>query len=255
MPSGDAWSEPDLLAAFALYCRIPFGRLHAKNPDIVRLAERMGRTPNALAMKLVNYAHLDPVQKNRGISGLSNVSKADVALWDKFVAEPDATAVAAESALVAIGAESEDDASLQVPLADSPTEASAVVRVRLVQGFFRRTVLASYDFKCAICAIPLPSLLCASHIIPWNVAQNRRADPTNGLSLCALHDRAFDRGLIALESDRRVLVSRLVKEVGQPPELLGVGLLAIEDTIARSPSRFHPSSDALAYHREKVFCS
>lgn len=255
MASGDTWSESELLAAFALYCRIPFGRLHAKNPDIISVSQRIARTPNAVAMKLVNFAHLDPVQKARGVSGLSNVSAADAELWERFATDPDNTAVAAESALISLGVPSEPSEDALVPEFEGPTDATSIVRVRLAQGFFRRTVLASYDFKCAICAIPLPSLLCASHIIPWSIAQSRRADPTNGLSLCALHDRAFDRGLITLQGDLRLLVSPQVKQVNGPPDLLRVGLLAIEGTPAHSPSRFHPSSDALAYHRENIFLS
>ena len=36
------WSRDELLAAFNLYCRTPFGRLHRGNPDIIALAGRLG---------------------------------------------------------------------------------------------------------------------------------------------------------------------------------------------------------------------
>ena len=54
-------------------------------------------------------------------------------------------------------------------------------------------------------------LLNASHIIPWSVDKMRRADPRNGLSLCVLHDRAFDRGLIAVDEDFRIILSEKVR--------------------------------------------
>ena len=55
------WTREQLLVAFNLYCQLPFGKLHSRNPDIIRLAEMIGRNPGALAMKLVNIASLDPV--------------------------------------------------------------------------------------------------------------------------------------------------------------------------------------------------
>ena len=69
------WSRDELLVAFALYCQIPFGRLHKGNPEIVRIAEAIGRTPSALAMKLVNIAGLDPAITSTGRVGLPNASR------------------------------------------------------------------------------------------------------------------------------------------------------------------------------------
>jgi len=60
MPSKDArWTREQLIATLDLYCRTPFGRLHRINPDVVTLAEAIGRTPSAVAMKLVNFASFD----------------------------------------------------------------------------------------------------------------------------------------------------------------------------------------------------
>jgi putative restriction endonuclease len=57
MPSKDArWTREQLIAALDLYCRTPFGRLHRSNPDVVTLGKAIGRTPSAVAMKLVNFA-------------------------------------------------------------------------------------------------------------------------------------------------------------------------------------------------------
>jgi len=67
--------------------------------------------------------------------------------------------------------------------------------------------LANYDYRCTICQINNLKLLNAGHIIPWSVDEHRRADPQNGLSLCALHDRAFDRGLLTVDEDYKVILS------------------------------------------------
>lgn len=78
------WGESELLVAFALYCRIPFGLFHRRNPEIIRYAELIGRTPSALAMKLCNIASLDPVFIESGRKGLEGASQADQQMWDNM---------------------------------------------------------------------------------------------------------------------------------------------------------------------------
>jgi hypothetical protein len=56
----DLWTRDQLLLALRLYMRLPFGRLHRLNPEIIQLAGQIGRTPNAMAMKACNFANLDP---------------------------------------------------------------------------------------------------------------------------------------------------------------------------------------------------
>jgi hypothetical protein len=60
------WTPEQLKLAFFLYCQLPFGKLHSRNPEIVKLARIIGRTPSAVAMKLVNFASLDPAIINTG---------------------------------------------------------------------------------------------------------------------------------------------------------------------------------------------
>ncbi|QDT52437.1 hypothetical protein Pan44_04480 [Caulifigura coniformis] len=69
-----------------------------------------------------------------------------------------------------------------------------MVNARKVQAFFRRAVLAFYNSTCVITGLKVRVLLRASSILPWSTHPKRRADPTNGLSLSALFDAAFDRG-------------------------------------------------------------
>jgi len=95
-------------------------------------------------------------------------------------------------------------------------------------------------------------MLNAIHIIPWSVDKSRRADPSNGLSLCAFHDRAFDRGLITIDDKFRIVSSKQVK-VAEAPKLHRVGLLEIEGHVITLPDKFRPDQVALAYHRKKIF--
>lgn len=252
------WSRDELLAAFNLYSRTPFGRMHSRNPDIFSLANRIGRSPSAVAMKLVNFASLDPVERARHVSGLTNVSRGDRELWEAFLANPEAVAYESElaSARLAGAAAAQpapalpDEDQLHIP--QGGTEATRLVRTRLVQGFFRSAVLTSYGYRCAFCSLAIPELLSASHIIPWSVSVERRADPRNGLSLCALHDRAFDRGLTAVGEDFRILLSRAIRD-GDASPVFVVALRDIEGAPITPPLRFAPDADALAYHRRYIF--
>lgn len=248
------WTRDELLVAFNLYCKTPFGRLHSRNPDIIRLATQLHRTASAVAMKLVNFASLDPAQQRRNVSGLRNASQGDRNIFAEFSSDWERLAVESERAaerLVQPIEESRDRDGL-VEFANLTTEREQTVRVRLVQRFFRGAVLASYGYRCAICRIAVAELLNASHIIPWSADVMRRADPTNGIAMCALHDRAFDRGFIAVSDDFRIIVSRgLISD--QAPELQEVGLIRIAGEQISLPDRFRPDASALRFHRTEIF--
>lgn len=248
-----AWTRDELLVAFNLYCRTPFGRLHHRNPDIIALAQALGRTPGSVAMKLCNFASLDPAQRARGITGLRGASRADAAIVEEWAHCWEALAAESEAARERLGVRFHaEDSAEPSPDPTGPTDVARTVRVRRVQGLFRATVLASYDFTCAISGINVPDLLVASHIIPWSREESRRLDPRNGLALSALHDRAFDRGLIGVDENLRVLVSRRLR-AERPTEIHRGALLEIEGRRLRMPTRFAPDPDALAWHRAHVF--
>ncbi len=255
------WTRDQLVLAFELYCRTSFGRMHQHNPDIIALAGQLHRTPSAVAMKLSNFASLDPAEQARGIRGLSGASQLDRTIFEEYARRQDALIDAATAAAQAVGIAPppapeneplEDDIEEAIAIFIGPTETERLTRVRRAQGAFRRAVLASYESQCAICRIALPAMLCASHIIPWRHDETRRADPTNGLALCALHDRAFDRGMIAVNDDLRLVVSSRA-QTGSPPPLHQLGLIDIAGQSLHLPRRFHPDPAALAYHKERVF--
>jgi len=247
------WTRDELLLTFNLYCRTPFGRLHRNNPEIISLAQNISRTPSAVAMKLVNFASFDPVQQARQIRGLSNSSRADREIWDEFNANPEQLAFESQQALLQFTGKNEEIAEAEISLPSGPTESTRLVRTRLVQNFFRDAVLSSYEFKCAICNLDLPELLSASHIIPWSKNVERRADPRNGLSLCAIHDRAFDRGLLSVGESFDILLSTRARLHSSGSRLHLVALLEAEGKMISLPKRFSPDPEALAYHREHIF--
>jgi putative restriction endonuclease len=246
------WSRDELLACFNLYCRIPFGKLHKGNPEIIEAAEALHRTPSAVAMKLVNFASFDPAQRSRNVKGLVNVSRQDRALWEQFEVDPNTIAARSEEAFdrfIGPGATLEEE----VPAPPGgPTEKLLERPMRLVQSFFRRAVLASYGYRCCFCKLDVVALLNASHIVPWNASVELRADPRNGLCLCALHDRAFDRGLVGVDATNRVVISERLSR-RSPPPLQRVAFFELEGTRIALPARFQPLQSSLEHHRRWVF--
>jgi len=75
-----------LVAVLKLYCVTPFGKMYARNPDVVAVADAIGRTANAVALKMTNFASLDPTLKQRG---MSNHSRLDEVVWTEFFENPD----------------------------------------------------------------------------------------------------------------------------------------------------------------------
>lgn len=238
--------------AFRLYCRTQYGRLNQSNPEIIALSEILNRTPSAIVMKACNFASLDPAQRKRGVKGLVNRGRIEGEIWEQFSIDSEAIAVETEEAYEHFKNNTVQVAIAELSKMDSPTELLRQVRVRCVQSFFRNAVMASYDNRCAITGIQVTSLLNASHIIPWSISPSRRADPKNGLCLNVMHDRAFDRGLIAFDKNLKMLLSPELRKQ-DCPQIQSSLFQAYENKQLRLPSRFKPDEAALAYHRQNIF--
>jgi putative restriction endonuclease len=252
---GTPWTHDELVLAFYLYCQIPFAQTTARNSDVARLAHYLGRTPSSVARKLGNFGTFDPLLAAQGITGLVHHSKADREIWDKFSGHW--TALVRESQRILASLSAGDyavpesaEAIMAIPV--GPTVRLATVPTRVYQSFFRRAVLSSYDFACCICGIDMQELLIASHIIAWSRNESTRTDPQNGLCLCSLHDRAFDRGLLRVNSETyQVQISRRV--ILSKSDFVGVALTAFEGKPIALPRRFAPKSEYLDWHTQNVF--
>jgi putative restriction endonuclease len=182
------WTRDHYLIALNLYCKLPFGKLHKSNPLIVDAAKRMGRTPSSLAMKLCNFAALDPVQRARGIRGLPGATHQDQHWWDEFHKDVNVLGPESEQKVHDLYTTDENrevdflDAN-RVRLEksprwlppDGPTERIASVVIRRGQQFFRQSILNAYGVRCCISGINIPQLLIASHIAPWSAFPNESA--------------------------------------------------------------------------------
>lgn len=253
---GTKWSRDELILALYLYCQIPFAQTSSKNAEIIRLATLLGRTPSSVAKKLGNFGAFDPMLANRGVSGLTHGSKADKIIWDEFYGRWES--LVAESQVLAsrFGTDSilvidEPEEQEYIREYKGQTTKSQLLNARLCQSFFRRAVLSSYRNICCVCELDLPPLLTASHIIPWSKSEQLRADPQNGLCLCALHDRAFDRGIISVDDSLKITVSSLTDS--SSALITEQTLKHFRNERIRLPQRFSPNSEYLRWHHVNIF--
>lgn len=253
------WTREQVLVALNLYCQLPFGRLDAKTPVIVKVAGLLGRSPGALAMKLSNIASLDPAITATGRSGLSGRSALDEQVWADFRANPEQIALESQELMDALvlgtdlqeqlASDAEFDA--MAPATEAATSSLATIKVRKGQAFFRRAVLASYHDECCMSGLRIKRLLVASHIKPWNADVSNRLNPQNGLCLSALHDKAYDLGFISVRPDFTIAVSQEV--AADPSQLIADSLVALKDQPIWLPNRFQPDKDFLDWHFSTLF--
>lgn len=249
--SRNLWTEEQTLAALHIYLQLPFGKLHSGTPKIKELAAWIGRTPGAVARKLSNLAGLDPAILASGKVGLTNNSSVDDKIWSDLKTNWDKTVTRAAEAYgrFATSAGVLSDAGLldDVPVIELGKMRTSTVQVRVNQARFRSYVLAGYNSTCCISGLQNDRLLIASHIVPWSEDTHNRLNPKNGLCLSALHDRAYDQGLITVLPDYTVRVSPKLKSKSADA-FLQESLLRFDKAPIRMPSRLAPAPEFLAWH-------
>lgn len=228
------WSKHELFEALRLYCVTPFGKIHSRNPEIIALAQQLDRTPSSIALKMVNFASLDPTIDR---AGMSNVSRLDREVWDEFLGDLMRDQPSSEPMGFGEQEQTGFDHGLQ------GLDAPSVTNRRINQNYFRKLVLASYNGSCAATGITAPELLVAGHIIPWSENTDLRLTPANGICLNNLFDKAFDRHLIAIGPNLEILYSkRLPVETADKMRQIAFEKIQL-------PSRFRPDPSFFETHR------
>lgn len=248
------WTRKESILAINLYLKIPFGKIHYGNPDIIHLANLIGRTPSAVSRKLSNFASFDPSLQERGIVGLTNTSKLDKVIWNEFYENWDKLVFESEK----VKAEFENTPLEKLHSIDKQTEPKTgvekeqTVKARVNQNFFRQMILANYDYRCCITGLKQPELLIAGHIKPWSEDKENRVNPQNGIAINALHDKAFEEGLITITPENRIKISSALKN---KKDQKGIELyfLQYEEQEIFLPNRFLPEEGFLRWHYDQVF--
>jgi putative restriction endonuclease len=246
---GELWEREELILAFELYCRIPFQKTKATNPDVQKLSSLLGRTPASVARKLGNLGAFDPILQSSKITGLVHTSKLDREIWDEFHDNWNELVWQANKLRQQIGQINAETITLKQP--KGPSEIFRLTKQRVHQAFFRDAVLSSYNSTCCITGLTINECLIASHIVPWRVTEEYRADPTNGLCLSSTFDRLFDSGLLTITDDYRVRMSKELMRTNNP--ITKKIICGYDGKPLIKPNRFMPSVERLRWHRFNVF--
>ncbi|MEX2596849.1 MAG: HNH endonuclease [Salibacteraceae bacterium] len=122
-------------------------------------------------------------------------------------------------------------------------------------SLFKQQVPKLYSYRCAISGFKMSttlstSLLDACHIQPWSV--NHLDTIQNGICLSPLLHRAFDRKLISISEDYRLIVSEDFMEIGNSPH----SILQFKNNPLHLPSNeaYWPDQELLAEHRKGIRC-
>lgn len=256
---GEDWTWDEHVIAFHLYNRIEFGKIHIRNLDVIELAALLGRKVGSASRKLANFARLDPVLQARDIQGLQHGAKGEEEVWREFKRRPELLVLEGTRLIAERSGHNLEDLA-DIEEADLPPpglEREALVKLRVNQNFFRNRVLSAYGFRCCVTGIANPDLLTASHIVPWAKDEENRLNPRNGLCLNPLHDRAFDRYLMWIDSDWRVRFSPELhrgithRSTTASPKALD-WLLSFGGKQLLLPPHFRPDPELLSQHAKRA---
>lgn len=251
------WTRDELILALNLYLKLPFGKLDSRTTEIIQLAEKLDRTPGSISMRLNNFASVDPFHQQRGVKGLTGGIKQVQPIWDEFIGNKEELLFESERILADVEKQSiETKFSTILKDIENLNGETKIreVKTRVNQHTFRQIVLANYSSKCAITGIDLPDLLIASHIIPWSANEQERLNPENGICLSPLYDKAFDKGLIAVDGNYKILLSKEIKDRTTKAfyyDYFG----KIEGKNIQLPQKYLPKKEFLEWHLDKVFNS
>jgi hypothetical protein len=129
----------------------------------------------------------------------------------------------------------------------STTEVERLRKERIGQSVFRSALMDYWEKSCAVTGVKNPTLLRASHIVPWATCETdeERLNVHNGLLLVATLDAAFDAGLVSFGDDGLILISGKLTEADQISSGIGpqMRLTRMNDEVRKR----------LAWHRANLF--
>lgn len=241
-----------------LYTKISYGQFHNKNPEVIEVAKLLNRTPGAVAYKLVHLSSQDPYHQNRGIKGLANPGQNAIDIynefennWEEMLYESEVILAKLKNKSIEQEYSEWEDADLTVLSMKEGKDKKRMVKTRVNQSVFRKIIVNNYSSSCAICSLNIDRLLVASHILKWSENKNERLNPSNGICLCNIHDRAFELGYLGITPEYKIKISNNLSNV---PENTFVALFGRhENGILSLPEKFYPSPKFLDEHFNKVF--
>ncbi len=117
-------------------------------------------------------------------------------------------------------------------------------------GVFKRVVPRVYNYTCCISGLKITAtrdvqMIDACHIIPFSESHDDTIG--NGLSLSPSLHRAFDRFLITIDEQYKIIVSDRFTELGNHPIKVFHG----QRLMLPHEKKYYPSTENLKWHKER----
>lgn len=249
------WTRDEFILAFNLYLKIEYKKINDQNPDVIKLANLINRSPGSISIRLANFASVDPYHQQRGAGGLKNGGNTIQSIWDEFYKDREKLLFQSEQILA-----QKENTSIEKKFEDilfdtkdlKGEDILRTVKTRVNQSVFRQMVLSNYNNKCSITGIDIPELLLASHIIPWSKNEEHRLNPENGICFSALYDKAFDKGLIGINTNHEIIFSDSIKKKKET-EFYKQYFSHLENEKIIVAQKYLPRKEFLEYHLDTIF--
>lgn len=255
MATRKLWTRDELILVFNLYLKIPFGKFHYSTKEVIELSNLMkDRNPNAVSMRLSNFASVDPYHQRRGILGLKGGIKQVQPIWDEFHNNKEELIFESERILAEIQETSIENKFEKILEGTEELKGKTKIRevkTRVNQNVFRQIVLANFNNKCAVTGFNNTDFLIASHILPWAKDKENRLNPQNGLLLNNLHDKAFENGYLGIDQDFKILICSDLRNSGDI--FVQNNFAAYHKKEIIRPERFLPDIKFLERHMDEKF--
>lgn len=120
-------------------------------------------------------------------------------------------------------------------------------------GLFKRTIPRIYDYTCSISGLKINSssnvqMIDACHIHPFSLSNDDTVP--NGIALSPTLHRAFDRGLITINSDFVVRVSPTIDEKNSS---FSISQFEGQQILLPKKEKWYPSQESLIWHNKEIF--
>jgi putative restriction endonuclease len=127
-------------------------------------------------------------------------------------------------------------------------EQASIVR----DAAFRRIIVSTYDYRCALCGLQIlnslgENIVDGAHIKPFYLFHDDRIN--NGLSLCKNHHWAFDRFWFTLNDNYTVIVAEELREIS--PHCTPITAFANHSITLPNHEQYYPRQDAIGWHRDE----
>lgn len=243
------WTREQTIVALSVYCKIPFNRASNNNPEIVKAASIIGRTPSSVKMKVGNFGSFDPELKAKGVVGLSNTSKLDEEIWNEYCNDWGKLAFDSEKIIANLTSKSLEE-SVGIDSSSFPIglERETIIKQRINQSFFRNAVLSSYHYKCCITNLTCTDLLEACHIADWSINIENRLNPSNGICLNTLFHKAYDKHYLGISPDYEIFISDRLFDQQYNQDVIRSFFKRYHKTKIQLPDKFTPNKDLLDLH-------